>query len=413
MTPNDPQIDVLLRRYAGQAKSDAATEHLDADELSAFAEGSLPEAARSRYVSHLVECDDCRKLVTQLANAAGAVAIAEAAGPIETSLWQKLTAFFAPPVLRYAAVALVLAAAAGVTFFTLRHQRESTFVAQNEPTRQSQVSAVKPAEEAVPQASPGKSGQATANPSGTISSPAQNSNLDQKRDESKTATNSAAPPKPEKEAGASETPAITAQKTTEPSSAESQASYAPPPPTKRAETRSRERQELPGVATASGPRKSESSSDKNKVMDRSRSGEMSKDRRAEDDLSRTAVNQPTASNTRAADETTSAPKRDVDKPAATGRSANESRVENAKKQSGESAGAKSEETSETRSVGGRKFRRQGNAWIDTKFKSSMTLKNVSRGSSEFAALDSGLRSIAQQLGGEVIVVWKSKAYLIR
>ncbi|MDX6557731.1 MAG: hypothetical protein QOF72_780, partial [Blastocatellia bacterium] len=63
--------------------------------------------------------------------------------------------------------------------------------------------------------------------------------------------------------------------------------------------------------------------------------------------------------------------------------------------------------------GGRKFRRQGNAWVDAKFKSSMSMKSVSRGSSDFGALDSGLRSIAQQLGGEVIVVWKGKAYLIK
>ena len=59
------------------------------------------------------------------------------------------------------------------------------------------------------------------------------------------------------------------------------------------------------------------------------------------------------------------------------------------------------------------FRKQGSAWVDQKFKSSMTLKSVARTSDEFNALDSGLRSIAQQLGGEVIVVWKGKAYLIK
>src|SRR5205807_2833615 len=100
---------------------------------------------------------------------------------------------------------------------------------------------------------------------------------------------------------ASTTPAIAAQKTAEPSSTESRPSYAPPPPTERAETRSRERQDQAGVATASGPRKSESASNKNKVMDRSRSGETLKDRRGEDDLSRTAVNQPSTSNRRSVD----------------------------------------------------------------------------------------------------------------
>src|SRR5450759_3032863 len=78
MTSNDAQIDVLLRRYAGQSQRDAATEHLDADEFNAFAEGSLPEAARARYVSHLADCDDCRKVVSQLAISSGAVVAAEA-----------------------------------------------------------------------------------------------------------------------------------------------------------------------------------------------------------------------------------------------------------------------------------------------------------------------------------------------
>jgi hypothetical protein len=73
----------------------------------------------------------------------------------------------------------------------------------------------------------------------------------------------------------------------------------------------------------------------------------------------------------------------------------------------------SDEAAVTRSVGGRTFRRQGSAWIDEKFKASMSLRTVSRGSADFDALDSGLRSIAQQLGGQVIVVWKGHAYLIK
>ena len=72
-----------------------------------------------------------------------------------------------------------------------------------------------------------------------------------------------------------------------------------------------------------------------------------------------------------------------------------------------------EDQPQTRSAGGHKFRRQGNAWVDQKFKSSLSLKNVSRGSDEFSSLDSSLRSIAQQISGEVIVVWKGKAYLIK
>ena len=77
MTSNDAQIDVLLRRYARKSPTNATTEHLDADELNAFAEGSLPAAARARYVSHLLDCDNCRQIVSQLTISSGAIVGAE------------------------------------------------------------------------------------------------------------------------------------------------------------------------------------------------------------------------------------------------------------------------------------------------------------------------------------------------
>src|SRR6266436_7007895 len=97
MTSNDPQIDVLLRRYAGQSQSQTAAEHLDADELNAFAEGSLPAAARARYVSHLVDCDNCRQIVSQLAINSGASAAIAAETMAEAqgySWWKRLSRFF-------------------------------------------------------------------------------------------------------------------------------------------------------------------------------------------------------------------------------------------------------------------------------------------------------------------------------
>ena len=103
MTSNDAQIDVLLRRYAGQSPTNSATEHLDADELNAFAEGSLPAGARARYVSHLLDCDNCRQIVSQLAISSGAVVAAEAIPAIGRSgysWWKRLSGFFSPMTLR-------------------------------------------------------------------------------------------------------------------------------------------------------------------------------------------------------------------------------------------------------------------------------------------------------------------------
>src|SRR5712691_9250740 len=216
MKPEDSQIDVLLKRYGRNAKSGAAVEHLDADELNAFAERSAPVAARSRYVSHLADCDDCRKLATQLSIAAGATASA-GAGAIETaggSLWQKLASFFAPPMLRYAAFAAVLVVAVGVTFLALRHQRnDSALVAQNEQTAEKQVSAVRQSEAGAPAAN--QKAQTLASPSATISQPAENPHVDLKKDESKTADNTAPPPKPEKEAVASANPVLAGKRAAE------------------------------------------------------------------------------------------------------------------------------------------------------------------------------------------------------
>jgi hypothetical protein len=67
-------------------------------------------------------------------------------------------------------------------------------------------------------------------------------------------------------------------------------------------------------------------------------------------------------------------------------------------------------------VGGRQFRQQGNAWVDTAYTQGRATVNITRGSEQYRALtadEPGLRSIAEQLGGEVIVVWKGRAYRIR
>jgi hypothetical protein len=71
---------------------------------------------------------------------------------------------------------------------------------------------------------------------------------------------------------------------------------------------------------------------------------------------------------------------------------------------------------ETRKVSGRMFHREGNVWVDSAYDSGRATVNVKRGSEQFRALiadEPALRSIAEQLGGEVIVVWKGTAYRIR
>jgi hypothetical protein len=73
----------------------------------------------------------------------------------------------------------------------------------------------------------------------------------------------------------------------------------------------------------------------------------------------------------------------------------------------------SSERSDSRTVSGKRFIRQNNSWIDTSYQPSRATTNVKRGSEQYRALvadEPGLRTIAEQLGGEVIVVWRGRAY---
>jgi hypothetical protein len=416
MTPNDAQIDLLLRRHAGQSRpqqgppaiGDLATPHLDADELNSFAEGSLPAAARARYVSHLADCDDCRNVASQLAISGGAVVAVEAKRePQGYSWWKSLSGLFSPFNLRYAAFAAVLVAVVGVAFLVTRQQRESNFIARNEAPNQPQGTATRAADSAPPaglvqaEKDPADKSVATSTAAATpmVNQPA-----------SKVAEDSAQPPTPAPKTGEETAPVLAAKKAAEPATVQ-KPPYAPPPPGEvaRAGNVSTEQREMQRNAPYES-RKSESSLDKAKVMDQARQNQsdIAKDRSQDDN--RNVVNQSQINAQRGADnkvqlkrdeETTTRNRNERDAPAPATQSAGAGRREAAP------------EAPETRSAGGRKFTRQGNSWVDNKFKSSMYVKTISRESTEFDALDSGLRSIARQLGGQVIVVWKNKAYLIR
>src|SRR2546429_5210959 len=152
VTPNDKQIDILMRRLATHSGPSNESSHLDADEMSAFAEGALPELARAQYVSHLADCDRCRKQVSSLALAAGALARTEqslADKGERRNVWQMLAGLFALPVLRYAAFGALLLIVAGVAFIALRPRAEPrALVAANESKQQEEpLTAIKPSAE--------------------------------------------------------------------------------------------------------------------------------------------------------------------------------------------------------------------------------------------------------------------------
>ena len=244
-----------------------------------------------------------------------------------------------------------------------------------------------------------------------------------KKDESKVADNTTAPPKPEKEAVAStDQPVLAGKRAAAPATVEQQPSFAPPPPGEagRAQTKSLEERDAQRVASVSGPRKSEPASDKLKDHGQIGWRDIAESRQAEGDdnrarnnqaMNQQSTNQQNQQNqNRMLDSNAEAPRAGN---LAVNRARDEESTETARKPATGAARSESEKAPETRSAGGHKFRRQGNAWVDSKFKSSMSITNVARGSDAFRALDSAVRSMAEQLGGEVIVVSKGKAYRIR
>ncbi|MCA1591429.1 MAG: hypothetical protein LC754_01990 [Acidobacteria bacterium] len=70
----------------------------------------------------------------------------------------------------------------------------------------------------------------------------------------------------------------------------------------------------------------------------------------------------------------------------------------------------------TRKVSGHRFRQQRGAWVDVNYNSSMAMTGVRRDTEGYRALVADipeLGRIAEQLGGEIIVVVKGRAYRIR
>jgi hypothetical protein len=439
MTSHDKQIDLLMRRYSKGAPGVSATDHLDADELNAFVEGGLPPAARARYVSHLADCDQCRRQASAVAISSGAaVRVEQSQADVREgrSLWQSLAGMLALPVLRYAACGAVILIIAGVAFVALRRPRDTaSLVARNEEVRKQGGALKEPAAApAQDRAEQRQYNDQTRGPAATPSVVAGALDHDSKQPEAPTTEGTTlTKTQPMKEPPATTALPVFAEKKAgedEIAAAKPAPSYAPVPPGERnnlgymqqnkQEEAYRAQQKAAGV---SGPRVQQQkvdSTDKLAIQERER--DAAKDVARLDDGRKATESQAIVTNlptnTRRADEKLKGgPMRNMENNASN-RAANEMPAEPPKSlNAGAMAGAAKRETREeapaTRSAGGRKFRRQGNAWVDQKFKSSMSLKNVARGSEDFAALDSGLRSIAQQLGGEVIVVWKGKAYLIK
>jgi hypothetical protein len=368
------EMDLLLRRLGRQQETSATSDHLDADELSSYAESVLPPAARARYTEHLAECARCRDLVVQLSSSAGVVVAQETAKVAEPSALRKfLASFFSPMVLRYAVPALGLVVVAAIGFMVSRNEGTNSPVA--EVREQQPIQATVPGSQPQPSASAEKDSSVSYD----RTEPAANKAVPQ-QGEAAAQAGAAAPAAPTVSTATAEAPQDKPAKTVEESQPVTKEAPAPTPTPavaelKKLEAQGRKQEAAEQTVTV------QSEPEKAKRDDRSGVGDF-------------AAATPSVARNRAAPGVASA----------------------AKPMAQPKDGEKDEDDAETRTVAGRRFRKQGSVWIDTAYTSPRRITaEYKRGSEGYRTLvgdEPAIKQIADQLDGEIIVVWKGQVYRI-
>jgi hypothetical protein len=442
----DRETDALLRSHArrGEARAGggaaafargglssdrgvAADEHLDADELNAFAENAAPEAARSRYLSHLADCDDCRRAATTLALAANLAPARDepqvSGEKITAASWRAwLTALFAPGAWRYA-MPVVALLGVGVVALVLMKQvpRGGRAVARQDEVQPANSTAAEQENHAtgaaIDQQAQPRSQTPANNAPATAKSEVARGEADAVAERKDAQVGGVVAPASPGAATVSEGLPVTsaapqaevAQRRAEdlpptPAAAGLPALAPTPAPTPAPQPKPQEDSLLVARNAAKSVKDEEVAEKKDVVKSRraeSRRGEspesVAPPARA---LNRAALNSDDAASADRSGGSRSRQPESRDK-------------EDRSRRGSEPAG---DSNAETRKVAGRRFRRQGDSWLDTAYDSSQATVVVRRNSEQYRALvadEPEIGRIANALGGEVVVVWKGRAYRIK
>ena len=383
----DKEIDALLRKTYRDGPvlvgDFAGSRHLEADEISAFAENAVPEKSRAVYTRHLADCDRCRKILSNVlalnaeaapaaASPASAITIAERDMP-----WYRRLFLF--PNLAYVMGGLVLIFGGFLAFTIVRNSGMNeavvSQVADSEPRRGGPNFQNEPDLGGAANAA-NMSANAASNTAitGTMS----NSNSAASTDELRLQRGPLAESEVQPEGYASDdAPAVTAAP--------------PPPPAALAAPKDVKLADRDDNVVAK--EKAEAKVAQNAPYDGSKTDSMLKQQQYP-----------------GAGATQSGPSRNSENQYNRQLENLERRRDAEKKRV---ARAETEESdSARRTVGGRTFERKQGVWYDTAFGGRPTI-NVRRGTPEFNRLDGGLRSIANTLQGTIVVVWGAKAYRIQ
>lgn len=386
----DKEIDSLLRKngegvrgvLVGDPPGGSQRVHLDADQLSAFAENAVPEKSRGLYMSHLADCDRCRRILS------GLIALNAESEPVKEPVvapvisvagvepWYRRLLL---PNLAYVMGGLVLVFGGLITFSLLQSSTGSETISQSVANTSSARGPMEVADELQSTAMPSNSNATAAsdqplinaNASSNVSVAANTSPSGQIRGKEADAA-----PADDRASVVGES--IDANK---PVAAAPLEAPLPPP--------SQPKPEANEVAAST-------LTDSDRREEKARSVEKKKDAgREREDTALAAKQAQDIPRTQAGgvSKPTPGPNRD-------GAQNFPNRANN------------TYELYEEKRVSGKNFRNRDGVWYDLAYSGQATT-SVRRRSDEYRKLDSGLRTIAESLSGVVVVMWKDKAYRIQ
>lgn len=376
----DKEMDSLLRQTAKGGNVFAAenpnSEHIDVDEISMFAENALPEKVKPYFLKHLADCGRCRTILsnTILLNSEAETENAASISVEETKAetvavsseipWYKN--FFSTKNLAFGMGALALIFAVGIGFLVVRNANESmTSEVAQANTNVNIVTAEKSSSDEM-----SDSAEADLANSNATSMDANLSNVESNAE---TATTSPNQPSDDKQSANNELEKDASGNIAETSERKDEKRDAPKAKTPPIDTEN----ELADVSS----------------QEKTRTDDESRNRSQNDGIAGKQSSPPTP-------------------PMMTRRSEPMPQESAKKRESDEDKSSNSMMSAPSRKINGKTFNRKNGVWYDSAYKSQATT-NVRRGTSQYKNLDSGLRSIGNQLDGTVVVVWKEKAYRIQ
>ena len=401
----DKEMDSLLRKNGeagrgvliGDNSGEKPEIHLDADQLSAFAENAIPERSRTLYMSHLADCDRCRRILSGLItlNAEAMPAEERVAAPVLSPAaiepWYRRLLL---PNLAYVMGGLVLifGGLIAVSVFQFSDSGEATVSQSVERAPAARGPMFEEGQAVTDQMANTNAGSMAANRPAAIQSANAASNA--ASTSSNTVPTGADSGRLRKEASPRDQPGFSLDSDAAKPTASAPVTAAPPPPAPAMAAPKREDSEAKEITAA-------------EVKDDGKARSVAKKKVAEGEKADTSISsrqvQDLPRNQRQAQEmrtqaggvakATPGPSRD-----------------NA--QNFPNRANNTFELYEEKRVSGKGFQRRNNVWYDNAYRGGATT-NVRRGTDEYRKLDGGLRSIAESLNGVVVVVWSGKSYRIQ